>query len=102
MKRWLILIVTVAIRKFRKGGSNAIEERLVNEMECSICGDEIEMNVFGCAISHNAEPVNADRCCDRCNMQVVLPAKQAWMHFQGDVEKFDLWCKQWIEKVLTV
>ena len=29
MKRWLILIVTVAIRNFRKGGSNAIEERLV-------------------------------------------------------------------------
>tara|TARA_Y100000385_G_C13054034_1_gene621145 strand:- start:125 stop:346 length:222 start_codon:yes stop_codon:yes gene_type:complete len=72
-------------------------------MECSICGNEIEVNCFGWDQGHNANPVNEDRCCDRCNTQVVIPARQAWMYFwtKGDVEKFDLWCEQWIEQVLS-
>ncbi len=70
-------------------------------MKCSICGNEIEVNCFGWDQGHNADPVNGERCCDRCNMQVVIPARQAWMYFKGDEEKFDLWCEQWIEQVLS-
>lgn len=74
----------------------------VNEMKCSICGNEIEVDCFGWDKGHNANPVNEDRCCDRCNMQVVIPARQAWMYFKGNVKKFDLWIEQWIEQVLSV
>jgi hypothetical protein len=80
-----------------------LNRKEANEMECSICGNEIEVNCFGWDQGHNANPVNEDRCCDRCNTQVVIPARQAWMYFwtKGDVEKFDLWCEQWIEQVLS-
>jgi len=73
-------------------------------MKCSICGNEIEVNCFGWDKGHNANPVNEDRCCDRCNTKVVVPARQAWMYFwtKGDVKKFDLWIEQWIEQVLSV
>ena len=34
--------------------------------DCVICGKEIE------GIGHNAESVKNGRCCDNCNMTVVL------------------------------
>lgn len=36
---------------------------------CSIC--KKEYTGFG----NNAEPVNGGRCCDDCNMTVVIPAR---------------------------
>ena len=39
------------------------------KMKCSICGAEFE------GFGHNAEPVNNGRCCDKCNFDVVLPAR---------------------------
>ena len=39
-------------------------------MECSICSEEIT-DWHG----HNAEPVNSGRCCNICNMMVVIPER---------------------------
>jgi hypothetical protein len=44
-------------------------------MNCSICGDTIEVTWFGWAEGNNAEPVNDGRCCDTCNFSVVLPER---------------------------
>ncbi len=41
-------------------------------MKCSICKESIQENR-----SNNAEPVNSGRCCDSCNMTVVIPARLA-------------------------
>ncbi len=37
---------------------------------CSICEDKIN-NRFG----HNAWPINDGRCCDTCNMTIVIPKR---------------------------
>ena len=37
---------------------------------CSICGKEITDEH-----SNNAEPVNSGRCCNKCNREVVIPAR---------------------------
>lgn len=37
---------------------------------CSICGGALERG-----IGNNAQPVNGGRCCDRCDMEVVIPAR---------------------------
>jgi len=50
-------------------------------MKCCICGGEIEKKVnpkngevyWDCG--NNAEPVKRGRCCDVCNMEVVIPAR---------------------------
>jgi hypothetical protein len=50
-------------------------------MECSICKGEIEKQVnpdTGEVFwdqGNNAEPINDGRCCNTCNMTVVLPAR---------------------------
>lgn len=38
-------------------------------MRCCICGEKIE------GYGHNAEPVKSGRCCDVCNIKVVIPAR---------------------------
>tara|TARA_R110002020_G_scaffold59598_3_gene162372 strand:+ start:96 stop:272 length:177 start_codon:yes stop_codon:yes gene_type:complete len=52
-------------------------------MKCDICKGEISpvgeqpgQWVFGWLEGHNAEPVvNNGRCCDHCNVSVVIPAR---------------------------
>ena len=45
-------------------------------LECSICGEVIEVEeVTGWDGGHNAEPINEGRCCSKCNMEVVVPAR---------------------------
>ena len=39
-------------------------------MKCSICKESIQEKR-----SNNSEPVNSGRCCDSCNMTVVIPAR---------------------------
>ena len=41
-------------------------------IECSICGDTIKIFANG-IYGHNPEPVSDGRCCDECNLNVVLP-----------------------------
>ena len=40
-------------------------------MKCSICSEEIKGH------GNNAEPINDGRCCDKCNMDKVIPARIA-------------------------
>ena len=37
--------------------------------KCSICGKEIK------GYGHNADPVNAGRCCSECNTLYVIPLR---------------------------
>ena len=41
----------------------------MNKEKCSICKGEIK------GYGHNAEPVNSGRCCDNCNLTVVIPRR---------------------------
>jgi len=41
-------------------------------IECSICGVSIK-NDYGQGRGHNPEPVADGRCCDQCNLTVVIP-----------------------------
>ncbi len=49
-------------------------------MNCDICGNPIDIHYDkkGEAYwteGHNARPVVNGRCCDRCNAEVVIPAR---------------------------
>jgi hypothetical protein len=43
-------------------------------MKCSICKKEIEIKPYW-SEGNNAQPINNGRCCDDCNMNVVIPAR---------------------------
>jgi hypothetical protein len=43
-------------------------------MKCSICKKEIEVKGTW-THGNNAQPVNNGRCCDICNMNVVIPVR---------------------------
>jgi len=42
-------------------------------IECSICGDPIGFPNDTRGRGHNPEPVSDGRCCDQCNLTVVIP-----------------------------
>lgn len=42
---------------------------------CTICERPIEEDPPGWAYGHNAQPVNAGRCCSDCNYMFVIPAR---------------------------
>jgi hypothetical protein len=44
-------------------------------INCSICEKEIEDKV-----SNNAEPINDGRCCNECNIEVVVPTRLNLTH----------------------
>ena len=45
-------------------------------MKCSICKKEIQKDpISGWDKGNNAQPVNDGRCCDYCNLKVVLKAR---------------------------
>ena len=44
-------------------------------MDCSICGNGIEVTDYGWADGNNAEPINDGRCCNECDESVVIPAR---------------------------
>jgi hypothetical protein len=46
-------------------------------MKCIICKGEIEQKEHW-AEGNNAEPIAKGRCCDACNMTVVIPTR---LHF---------------------
>ena len=43
-------------------------------VKCAICGDTIQKDANGFS-GHNPEPVAKGRCCDECNLKVVLPLR---------------------------
>lgn len=44
-------------------------------MNCSICDKEIPVKEGGWDSGNNAQPINDGRCCDECNMNVVIPER---------------------------
>jgi len=44
-------------------------------MKCCICKEEIEIEENGWASGNNAEPVMEGRCCNNCNMELVIPKR---------------------------
>lgn len=40
-----------------------------DKQECSVCGEDYV------GFGNNAYPVNEGRCCDSCNMLVVIPVR---------------------------
>lgn len=44
-------------------------------MKCSICDKDIPVKEGGWDSGNNAQPINDGRCCDDCNMNVVIPAR---------------------------
>ena len=52
-------------------------------MLCSICFNKIEP-VQGWEHGNNAEPVNMGRCCNRCDNEVVIPARLRLMTLPND------------------
>lgn len=44
-------------------------------LECSICDEVIEVEANGWDGGNNAQPINEGRCCNKCNMEVVVPAR---------------------------
>jgi len=51
---------------------------------CSICGQTIGTDLNGWAGGHNAEPVTSGRCCEPCNLDMVLPARLLQHRFSVD------------------
>lgn len=54
------------MRKAKKEDNNVKEE---NMEKCSICGKNYE------GYGNNAQPVNDGRCCDKCNLETVIPRR---------------------------
>lgn len=45
-------------------------------MKCCLCGDELKVEALsGWDSGNNAQPVMEGRCCDECNMRVVIPRR---------------------------
>ena len=53
-------------------------------MLCSICFEEIPVNK-GWEHGNNAEPVNMGRCCNRCDNEIVIPARLRLMSVSSEV-----------------
>ena len=56
----------------------------LDDRKCSICKNHIEplRNDAGEVVwegGNNAEPINDGRCCNECNMTVVIPARMSMM-----------------------
>ena len=51
---------------------------------CVICGKEYE------GYGNNAQPVKDGKCCDKCNLEVVIPARIKKMGIKEEVEDLDI------------
>ena len=49
-------------------------------MKCSICDDQIEVELSGWADGANAWPITDGRCCYKCDEQIVIPTRLAREH----------------------
>ena len=44
-------------------------------MKCSICDGPIKVLPTGWSTGNDARPVKDGRCCDECNLKVVIPRR---------------------------
>ncbi len=54
----------------------------MNDEVCSICTGPIGIEPSGWDGGHNAEPLNAGRCCAYCNDNFVVPVRIRRVHVQ--------------------
>ena len=52
-------------------------------MKCNICGAEIKGH------GNNSAPIYEGTCCDRCNMEVVIPARLKIFKLRREVKKHE-------------
>ena len=57
-------------------------------MDCSICGKPIPA-VGNWTEGNNAEPVNSGRCCNECNMSVVVPARMGYVNSRPATDEYE-------------
>lgn len=57
-------------------------------MKCSICQKEMD---GGWSTGNNAQPVNDGRCCDECNVGVVIPARLHAVSHRQEEEEQEYW-----------
>ena len=60
------------------------EDKEENKKVCVICGKEY--NGYG----NNAQPVKDGKCCDKCNQEVVIPARIKKMGLKEEAEDLDI------------
>lgn len=48
---------------------------MTEQLICCICNKPIEPTASGWAGGNNADPVADGRCCNRCDNEVVIPAR---------------------------
>ena len=60
-------------------------------MKCSICKEEIPVKEGGWSTGNNAQPINDGRCCDACNMNVVIPARLHAVSNRHEEEEEEHW-----------
>jgi hypothetical protein len=44
-------------------------------MKCCLCKKEIPVEANGYAEGHNAEPLRKGRCCNECNLAIIIPLR---------------------------
>lgn len=44
-------------------------------INCVLCGELIPVKPFGWTLGDNAEPLATGRCCEKCNVNWVIPAR---------------------------
>ena len=44
-------------------------------MKCCLCKKEIPVEANGWAEGNNAEPLRKGRCCNECNLTIIIPLR---------------------------
>ena len=60
------------------------EDKEENKKVCVICGKEYD------GYGNNAQPVKDGKCCDKCNQEVVIPARIKKMGLKEEAEDLDI------------
>ena len=60
------------------------EDKEENKKVCVICGKEYD------GYGNNAQPVKDGKCCDKCNQEVVIPARIKMMGLKEEAEDLDI------------
>lgn len=67
-------------------------------MICSICFNDIPV-VGDWSCGNNADPINAGRCCDDCDNNVVIPARLTMMARRLSAETYEAMQREQFEAI---
>lgn len=74
----------VEMMKKLKSDLSSLNESLDDDKKCVICGKPIT------GYGNNAQPVKDGKCCDKCNQEVVIPARIKKMGLKEEAEDLDI------------